>query len=225
MESKGRLYLVPTPIGHLADMTFRAVEVLKSVDTILCEDTRTSGILLKHYSISKPLKAFHLANEHKALASVMAQLQEGRQLALISDAGTPGISDPGFLLVRACVQSSISVECLPGATALIPALVVSGFPSDRFIFEGFLPPKKGRETRIKALLEEERTVILYESPHKIAKTLEQLLSLGGGERMACLCRELSKKFEEVRRGTIAELLQQAITLPPKGEMVLLIHGK
>ena len=225
MQSQARLFLVPTPIGNLGDMTYRAVETLNSVDVILCEDTRTSGFLLKHYGISKPLKPFHLVNEHKALASILSLFEQGKQVALISDAGTPGISDPGFLLVRACIQNGIGVECLPGATALIPALVASGFPTDRFVFEGFLPVKKGRETRIKSLLEEERTVVLYESPHKILKTLQQFVQLGAGDRFACLCRELSKKFEEFRRGTFKELLEQVEQQPPKGEIVLMIHGK
>lgn len=221
-----QLTIVPTPIGNLQDITLRALEVLKSADLILAEDTRTSGVLLKHFGITTPMKSHHKFNEHQSVAWVVQQIaDEKKTIALISDAGTPGISDPGFLLVRECVKAGIHVECLPGATALIPALVVSGFPTDQFVFEGFLPVKKGRQTRIKALAEEERTIVLYESPHRIGKAVEQLIEFFGPEREACIVRELSKKFEEAIRGTLTELAHRCKTKPLKGEIVLVIKGK
>ena len=220
------LIIVPTPIGNLQDITLRALEVLKSADLILAEDTRTSGVLLKHFGIATPMKSHHKFNEHQSVAWVVQQIvDEKKTIALISDAGTPGISDPGFLLVRECVKAGIHVECLPGATALIPALVISGFPTDQFVFEGFLPVKKGRQTRIKALAEEERTIVLYESPHRIGKAVEQLIEFFGPEREACIVRELSKKFEEAIRGTLTELAHRCKTKPLKGEIVLVVKGK
>jgi len=220
-----RLFLVPTPIGNLGDMTYRAVEVLRGVDFILAEDTRTSQVLLSRYSISKPLVSHHKFNEHKAVQSIVARLAAGEHAALITDAGTPSISDPGFLLTRACIREGIEIECLPGATALIPALVNSGFPSDRFVFEGFLPVKKGRQTRIKELASEERTVILYESPMRIARTLAQLIPEFGPERRCSVSRELSKIHEETLRGTLTELSAWATAKTPKGEIVIIIEGK
>jgi len=221
----GKLYIVPTPIGNLGDMTFRAVEVLKQTDLILAEDTRTSGNLMKHFGISKPMFAHHKFNEHKTVKSVVEKLAAGQTIALISDAGTPSISDPGFLIVRECIVNGIEVECLPGATALIPALVNSGFPSDRFCFEGFLPPKKGRQTRLKELSIERRTIILYESPHKILKTLNDLLSYFGEERRVSVSRELSKLHEETVRGTVREQIENWTNRPViKGEIVMVIEG-
>lgn len=219
-----KLYLIPTPIGNLADITIRALEVLKSVDIILAEDTRTSKVLLQHYQIQKPLWSYHQHNEHKALQGLVAELHGGKTMALISDAGTPAISDPGFLIVRECLRSGIAVECLPGATAFVPALVVSGFPINRFVFEGFLPLKKGRHTLLSALQTEERTLVFYESPHRLVKTLKELCTYFGPEREACVCRELSKKFEEHRRGTLEELVQHFDIHAPKGEIVLVIQG-
>lgn len=224
-SGEGKLWLIPSPIGNLADITYRAVNVLQQADAILCEDTRTSGILLRHYNIQKPLTPFHLHNEHKVLALIISRLKEGQQLALLTDAGTPGISDPGFLLVRECVRESISVECLPGATAFVPALVQSGLPASSFAFEGFLPVKKGRQTAMKAIAEEERTVILYESPHRLAKTLRELADHCGPERPAAVCRELTKMFEETRRGTLAELAAHYEAHAPKGEIVVIIGPK
>lgn len=221
-QAGGKLFLVPTPIGNLGDMTYRAVATLLSADAILCEDTRTSGILLKHYSIQKPLSAYHLHNEHKVLSNLVARMEAGETLALLTDAGTPGISDPGFLLARECVRAGIPVECLPGATAFVPALVQSGLPSDAFVFEGFLPVKKGRQTAMKAIAAEERTVILYESPHRLPRTLRELAEICGGERPAAVCRELTKMFEETRRGTLQELAAWYEAHAPKGEIVLLI---
>lgn len=218
------LYLVPTPIGNLADMTFRAIEVLKSVDVILCEDTRTSGKLLKHFEISKPLLPYHQHNEHKVAEGLSARLEEGESMALITDAGTPGISDPGFLLLRLCVQKKIEVQTLPGANALIPALVNSGFPCDKFVFEGFLPHKKGRQTRFKFLAEEERTIVFYESPHRLLKTLTQLNEFFG-ERRASVSRELTKMHEETVRGTFQELIDYYENHTLKGEIVLVVEGK
>ena len=220
----GRLYLVPTPIGNLKDMTFRAVEVLKDVDLILAEDTRTSSVLLKHYGIQKPLKAFHKFNEHKMLPWVTDQLRAGLRVAYISDAGTPGISDPGFLLVREAIRQGIPLEVLPGPTALIPALVGSGLPAERFVFEGFLPVKKGRRTRLEKLAGEERTIVLYESPHRLVKTLRQLAEFLGDERRAAVAREISKKFEEFRRDTLAGLAAYYEVHPPKGEIVIVVQG-
>ena len=213
---------MPTPIGNLGDITLRALEVLKKVDTILAEDTRTSGFLLKHYEISKPLQSFHIFNEHKTLARLIERMKNGEVMALISDAGTPGISDPGFLMIRACVQANIMVECLPGATAMIPALVASGFPTDSFVFEGFPPVKKGRKTWFEALAIEPRTVVFYESPHRILKTLEELIEYGQGTRNISVAREISKKFEEIVRGTVTEVLQHFQTGIVKGEFVVVL---
>jgi len=221
----GFLYLVPTPIGNLDDITLRALEVLKSVDMILAEDTRTSQKLLKHYEIIKPLKSFHNFNEHKTLASLINQLKSGSVLALISDAGTPGISDPGFLLVRECLKNNIKVECLPGATAFVPALVKSGIPCDRFVFEGFLPHKKGRQTRLKMLTEETRTMVFYESPHRLIKTLRHLTEYLGEERNASISRELTKLHEETVTDTLSNLITYYQSNPVKGEFVLVVEGK
>jgi len=220
-----KLFLVPTPIGNLEDITFRSIRILNEVDLILAEDTRTSGKLLKHFDIKPPMQAFHMHNEHKVLDKMIDKLKMGIKIALISDAGTPGISDPGFLLVRACVEEGIDTECLPGATALIPALVQSGFPTDRFVFEGFLPPKKGRQTRLKQWSEETRTIVFYESPHKIVKTLSQLQEFVGADRRLSVSRELSKKFEETLRGTVNELLLHFSKKAPKGEFVIVLEGK
>ena len=219
------LYIVPTPIGNLADMTFRAVDVLKEVDLILAEDTRTSGVLLKHYSISKPLQSYHQHNEHQVTERLVAQMQEGKKMALLTDAGTPGISDPAFFIIRACIKAGIRVECLPGATALIPALVNSGLPSDSFCFEGFLPLKKGRHTMLTALANEKRTIILYESPMRLVKTLHQLMEYFGENRLCCVSRELTKKFEENARGTLKEVHDHFIQKTVKGEIVIVIAGK
>lgn len=220
-----RLYLIPSPIGNLGDITYRAVEVLKQADVILCEDTRTSGFLLKHYDIQKPLTPYHQHNEHKVLAHLVSQLQSGKTFALLTDAGTPGISDPGFLLVRECMRNGIPVECLPGATAFVPALVQSGIPSNRFVFEGFLPVKKGRQTAMKKLAEEERTIILYESPHRLVKTLQELATFLGPERQGAVCRELTKMFEETRVESLSALATYYEANPPKGEIVMVIAGK
>lgn len=225
MEEKTSLYLVPTPIGNLADITLRALEILKSVDTILAEDTRTSGILLKHYQIQKPLQSFHIFNEHKTVNKFLKRLMEGEVMALISDAGTPGISDPGFLLVREALKAGVKIDCLPGATALIPALVKSGFPTDRFVFEGFLPHKKGRQTLLKKLAEEDRTIVFYESPHRLMKTLEQLKEYFGADRQISVSRELSKKFEETKNGTVEELINHFTAKEIKGEIVVVAGGK
>jgi 16S rRNA (cytidine1402-2'-O)-methyltransferase len=224
-QSITQLYLVPTPIGNLEDMTYRAVTVLNSVDVILAEDTRTSGKLLKHYDIKKPLQSFHIHNEHKKVEQVIADLKAGKIMALISDAGTPGISDPGFLLAREALKNDIKLESLPGATALIPALIKSGFPNDRFVFEGFLPHKKGRKTRIENLLEEDRTIIFYESPHRLLKTLKQLAEVMGEERMASVSRELTKLFEETITDTLQKLIEHFEKTPPKGEIVLILNAK
>ncbi len=221
----GKLTIVPTPIGNLQDITLRAISVLKEVDLILAEDTRNSAKLLRHFEITTPLMSHHMHNEHKTLASLLKRLLSGETLALISDAGTPAISDPGFLLCRACIEKGIELECLPGATALIPALVCSGLPSDRFVFEGFLPPKKGRQTRLKLLAEETRTIVLYESPHKLMKTLSQLEAFMGPERMVSVSRELTKIHEETLRGSIKELMEHFTYQTPKGEFVLVISGK
>ncbi len=220
-----RLYLVPSPIGNLGDITYRAVDVLKKADGILCEDTRTSFILLKHYDIQKPLTPYHQHNEHKVLAHLIDQLKSGKTLALLTDAGTPGISDPGFLLVRECIRENIPVECLPGATAFVPAIVQSGIPSNRFVFEGFLPLKKGRQTMLKQLAEEERTIILYESPHRLVKTLKELAEYFGAERNAAVCRELTKMFEETRKDNLENLAKHYETNAPKGEIVIVVEGK
>jgi 16S rRNA (cytidine1402-2'-O)-methyltransferase len=222
-----KLYLVPTPIGNLEDITLRAIRVLGEVDAILAEDTRTSGTLLKHLNISKPLYAHHAHNEHAGVAGIVKLLKDGKSLALISDAGTPGISDPGFLLVKACVEQGIEVETLPGPTAVIPALVNSGFPIDRFVFEGFLPHKKGRQTRWKAIAEEERTTVLYESPHRLVKALEQMVEFVGADRTVMVARELSKMHEQMVRGTAEEVLAYFTAHPDKvrGEIVIVIAGK
>ncbi len=222
-----KLFLVPTPIGNLDDITLRAIKVLKDVDVILAEDTRNTGVLLKHLEISKPLMAHHAHNEHAAIAGVIKMLDAGKKLALVSDAGTPGISDPGFLLVKACLQNGYEVETLPGATAFVPALVNSGFPTDRFVFEGFLPHKKGRQTRFKQMAEEDRTIVLYESPHRIIKTLEQIIEFIDPNRPLMLAREISKLHEQMHRGSATELLAFFNLHPEKikGEMVLVIAGK
>jgi 16S rRNA (cytidine1402-2'-O)-methyltransferase len=224
-ELRAHLYLVPTPIGNLGDITIRALEVLKSVDLILAEDTRTSSVLLKHYQIQKPLRAFHIFNEHQALADIRVRLQAGEKIALISDAGTPGISDPGFLLVREALKHQLVVECLPGATAFVPALIQSGFPTDRFVFEGFLPHKKGRQTALKQLAAEERTAVLYESPHRLVKLLEQLVEFAGSERLVSVSRELTKLHEETFTGPAHEVLKHFQSKEVKGEIVVVIHGK
>ncbi|MEZ4874483.1 MAG: 16S rRNA (cytidine(1402)-2'-O)-methyltransferase [Flavobacteriaceae bacterium] len=221
----GKLYLVPTPIGNLKDMTFRAIEVLQEVDLILAEDTRTSGKLLKHFTITTPMQSHHMHNEHKTVAGIVSKLKAGQHIALISDAGTPAISDPGFLLTRACVEAGIEVDCLPGATAFVPALVNSGFPNDRFVFEGFLPVKKGRQTRLQQLADESRTLIFYESPHKLVKTLSQFVEFFGSERPISVSRELTKLHEETVRGTAQEVLQHFEAKPPKGELVVVVAGK
>ncbi|WP_319229403.1 16S rRNA (cytidine(1402)-2'-O)-methyltransferase [Draconibacterium orientale] len=225
MDNEAKLILVPTPIGNLQDITLRAVEVLKTADIILAEDTRVSSKLLKHLEIDKKLLAHHKFNEHKTTGSIVSKIEQGNTVALISDAGTPAISDPGFLLVRACVEKNVKVECLPGATALIPALAVSGLPTDKFVFEGFLPQKKGRQTRLKILAEEPRTIVLYESPYRLVKALGQFAEFFGPERKACVCRELSKMFEEVKRGTVTELQEYYTEHPPKGEIVIVVEGK
>ncbi len=221
----GKLYLVPTPIGNLKDMTFRAIEVLKEVDLILAEDTRTSGKLLKHYDISTQMHSHHMHNEHRTVEGIVKRIQGGDNIALISDAGTPAISDPGFLLTRACVEAGIEVDCLPGATAFVPALVNSGFPNDKFIFEGFLPVKKGRQTRFELLAEETRTMIFYESLHKLLKTLAQFIEYFGADRQVSVSREISKLHEETVRGTAEEVLKHFENKPPKGEIVIVVAGK
>ncbi|MEL6534724.1 MAG: 16S rRNA (cytidine(1402)-2'-O)-methyltransferase [Bacteroidota bacterium] len=218
------LYLVPTPIGNLEDITLRALNVLKSVDLILAEDTRTSGVLLRHYDIHQPLYSYHIHNEHQTVERWIARMQEGESLALITDAGTPGISDPGFLLVRAALEANLSLECLPGATAFVPALVKSGLPADKFVFEGFLPHKKGRQTRILQLLEESRTCILYESPHRVVKLLEQLKELGIGDRRVSVSRELTKLYEETITGSVDELIAHFGEGKVKGEIVVVLEG-
>ena len=221
----GKLYVVPTPVGNLEDMTFRAIKVLKEVDLILAEDTRTSGILLKHFEIKNALQSHHKFNEHKMVENVVDRIKAGADVALISDAGTPAISDPGFLVVREYVRNEIEVECLPGATALIPAVVNSGLPNDRFCFEGFLPPKKGRQTRLKLLAEEERTIIFYESPHRLLKTITQLIEFMGEERQISVSREISKIHNETVRGTLKELETHFTANEPRGEIVVVLAGK
>ena len=220
-----KLYIVPTPIGNLEDMTFRAIRVLKEADLILAEDTRTSGKLLKHFEISTHMHSHHMHNEHKTVENLISRLKSGETIALISDAGTPAISDPGFLLTRACVENNIEVDCLPGATAFVPALVNSGLPNDRFIFEGFLPEKKGRQTRYLALAEENRTMIFYVSPHKLVKTLTEFVHYFGADRLVSVSRELSKLHEETIRGTAEEMLKHFENKPPKGEIVAVVGGK
>jgi len=220
-----KLYLVPTPIGNLKDITFRAIDVLNQVDLILAEDTRTSGKLLKHFDIATPMQSHHMHNEHKTLTGLVEKLKSGLSIAVISDAGTPAISDPGFLLVRACVESNIEVECLPGATAFVPALVNSGLPNDKFVFEGFLPVKKGRQTRLKLLAQETRTLIFYESPHKLVKTLTHFCEYFGDDRQVSVSRELTKLYEETVRGTAKDVLEHYTNKPPKGELVIVVAGK
>lgn len=220
-----KLYIVPTPIGNLKDITLRAIDVLNEVDLILAEDTRTSGKLLKHFEILTPMRSHHMHNEHKIVDTILNKLKGGATIALISDAGTPAISDPGFLLTRACVEHQVEVECLPGATAFVPALVNSGLPNDKFVFEGFLPVKKGRQTRLKFLSEETRTIIFYESPHKLIKTLTQLCEYFGENRLVSVSRELTKLYEENIRGTLKEVLEFYTQKPPKGEIVIVLGGK
>jgi 16S rRNA (cytidine1402-2'-O)-methyltransferase len=219
-----KLYLVPTPIGNLEDITFRAIKILKEVDFILAEDTRTSGKLLKHYEISTQMHSHHMHNEHKSVKGILQRIQNGETCALISDAGTPAISDPGFLLTRACVEDNIEVDCLPGATAFVPALVNSGLPNDKFVFEGFLPVKKGRQTRLLLLAEETRTMVFYESPHKLVKTLGHFAAYFGADRQVSVSRELTKMFEETIRGTATEVLAHYTAKPPKGEIVVVVEG-
>ncbi|HTO15125.1 MAG TPA: 16S rRNA (cytidine(1402)-2'-O)-methyltransferase [Edaphocola sp.] len=220
-----KLYLVPTPVGNLRDMTFRAIEVLNEVDIILCEDTRNSGKLLKHFEIQKPLYSYHQHNEHSITESLITQMRAGKTFALITDAGTPAISDPGFFLVRACIQNEITIECLPGATAFVPALAESGLPTQRFTFEGFLPQKKGRKTFLERLKEEDRTMIFYESPHRLVKCLEELSEIMGTDRQASVSREISKLFAETQRGSLQELAQYYKEHAPKGEIVVVVGGK
>ena len=220
-----KLYLVPTPVGNLEDMTFRAIRILKEVDLILAEDTRTTGILLKHFDIRNKMQSHHKFNEHGTTAGIVSRIQAGENIALVSDAGTPGISDPGFLLVRACVEKGLDVECLPGATAFVPALVNSGFPTDRFCFEGFLPQKKGRQTKLKELALEERTIILYESPFRVLKTLAQLAEFIGENRKVSVSREISKLHEETVRGTLKEVASHFQINEPRGEFVIIIAQK
>lgn len=220
-----KLYIVPTPIGNLRDMTFRAIDILKSVDVILAEDTRTSGKLLKHFEISTPLQSHHMHNEHQTVSRLVERLLRGETMALISDAGTPAISDPGFLLSRACIEAGIDIECLPGATAFVPALVNSGFPNDRFVFEGFLPVKKGRQTKFEQLADEQRTMILYESPHRLVKTLKQIKEYFGADRQVSVSRELTKLHEETIRGSALEVISYFEQKAIKGEIVIVVKGK
>ena len=221
----GKLYVVPTPVGNMEDMTFRAIRVLKEADLILAEDTRTSGILLKHYEIKNVMQSHHKFNEHQTVESIVNRIKGGQTVALISDAGTPGISDPGFLVVRECVRNGIEVQCLPGATAFVPALVSSGLPDERFCFEGFLPQKKGRMTRLNALKEETRTMIFYESPYRLLKTLTQFAEVFGAERSVSVCREISKIHEESVRGTLQEVIAHFTETEPRGEIVIILGGK
>ena len=221
----GKLYVVPTPVGNLEDMTLRAIRVLKEADLVLAEDTRTSGILLKHFEIKNAMQSYHKFNEHQVLDGIIQRLKAGETIALVSDASTPGISDPGFLVVRECVRNGIEVQCLPGATAFVPALVASGLPDERFCFEGFLPQKKGRMTRLNALAEETRTMIFYESPYRLVKTLTQFAGLFGAERRVSVCREISKIHEESVRGTLAEVIAHFTENEPKGEIVIVLAGK
>ena len=221
----GILYLVPTPIGNLKDITLRAIEILKEVDVILAEDTRNTSHLLNHYQVTKPLSPYHQHNEHKIVQHLVSQLLEGKKMAVVTDAGTPGISDPAFLLVRECVKVGVKVECLPGATAFVPALVNSGIPTNRFVFEGFLPLKKGRQTLLKQLAEEERTMIFYESPMRLVKTLEEFITYFGAERICSVSRELSKMFEENKRGTLTEIAGYFKEKAVKGEIVIVVAGK
>lgn len=220
----GILYIVPTPVGNLEDMTFRGIRVLKEADLILAEDTRTSGVLMKHFEIKNAMQSYHKFNEHKTVENVILKIKGGQNVALISDAGTPGISDPGFLIVRECVRNGIEVQCLPGATAFVPAVVASGLPDERFCFEGFLPQKKGRMTRLKALAQESRTMIFYESPYRLLKTLTQFVEYFGAERQASVSREISKMHEETVRGSLQELVEHFTTNEPRGEIVIVIAG-
>lgn len=219
------LYIVPTPVGNLEDITLRALRVLKEADMILAEDTRTSGVLLKHYDIHNSMQSYHKFNEHKAVEHLVERMKAGQTLALISDAGTPGISDPGFLLARECVRHGIEVQCLPGATAFVPALVASGLPCDKFVFEGFLPQKKGRQSRLNALKDEERSIVFYESPYRVLKTLTQFKETFGGERNVAVCREISKIHEEIVRGTMDEAIEHFKAVEPKGEFVIIVGAK
>lgn len=219
-----KLFVVPTPVGNLEDMTFRAISVLKQADLILAEDTRTSSVLMQHYDIHVPMQSHHKFNEHETSAQMAEKIAGGLNVALVSDAGTPGVSDPGFMLVRECVKRGIEVECLPGATAFVPALVQSGLPTEKFCFEGFLPQKKGRETRLREIAQETRTMIIYESPYRLLKTLQQLAQVMGEERPAAVCREISKRFAETQRGTLAELIGHFAEVEPKGEIVLVVGG-
>lgn len=219
-----KLYVVPTPVGNLEDMTLRAIRVLKEVDLILAEDTRTTGILLKHFEIKKPMLSHHKFNEHQTVESVVSRIKSGENIALVSDAGTPGISDPGFLVVRECVRNGVEVQCLPGATAFVPAIVSSGLPNERFCFEGFLPQKKGRMTRLNSLVSETRTMIFYESPYRLVKTLTQFSEIFGEERLVAVCREISKIHEECVRGTIKEVVAHFTQTEPKGEIVIILQG-
>ncbi len=221
----GKLYLVPTPIGNLEDMTLRAIRVLREADVVLAEDTRTSGKLLQHFEITTPMQSHHMHNEHKTVDVLVKRMQAGETMALISDAGTPAISDPGFLLTRTCVEHQIEVDCLPGATALVPALVNSGLPNDKFVFEGFLPVKKGRQTRLKLLAEETRTMVFYESPHKLIKTLAHFVEYFGADRPVSVSREMTKLYEETIRGTAEDVLRHYTEKPPKGEIVIVVGGK
>ena len=216
------LYIVPTPVGNLEDITLRALRVLKEADLILAEDTRTSSVLLKHYDIHRPMQSYHKFNEHKAVATLVERLLGGETMALVSDAGTPGISDPGFLLARECVKSGVEVQCLPGATAFVPALVTSGLPCDKFVFEGFLPQKKGRQTRLQLLAKEERTIVIYESPYRVLKTLEQLREVMGENRPVAVCREISKVHEQVVRGSLSEAIAHFTANEPRGEFVIVV---
>lgn len=220
----GKLYVIPTPVGNLENMTFRAIRMLKEADLILAEDTRTSGILLKHFEIKNTMQSHHKFNEHKTVENVVNRMKAGETVALISDAGTPGISDPGFLVVRECVRNGIEVQCLPGATAFVPALVASGLPNERFCFEGFLPQKKGRMTKLKSLMEEKRTMVFYESPHRLLKTLTQFVEYFGPDRQASVSREISKLYEETVRGSLAELVEHFTKIDPRGEIVIVIGG-
>ena len=225
IDSCGILHVVPTPIGNLEDITYRAIKVLKEVDFILAEDTRTSGFLLKHYDIATKMFSHHKFNEHKSSQQIVERIEAGANVALISDAGTPAISDPGFLIVRACIEAGIRIECLPGATAFVPALVMSGLPNDRFCFEGFLPPKKGRQTRLKELADEQRTMVFYESPYRVLKTLTQFAEYFGEERLATTSREISKIYEDTKRGTLSQLIEHFTETDPRGEFVIVVSGK
>jgi 16S rRNA (cytidine1402-2'-O)-methyltransferase len=224
-SQKGILFVVPTPVGNLEDITLRAIRILQESDLILAEDTRTSGHLLKHLSIQKPLQSYHAHNEHKMLNSLVERIERGQKVALVSDAGTPGISDPGFLLIRECLKEGIEVQCLPGPTAFVPALVMSGLPCDSFVFEGFLPQKKGRQSKIESLREEKRTMVFYESPYRVVKALEQFAEVLGPDRRVSISREISKLYEETVRGTLSEAISHFKTKEPKGEFVLVVGGK